>query len=83
MINPIKPPILPTKQDIAPIDNLEGIIELFKTAKKHLKYPKIRLRKNELPIQLSATEDNSKYPSSVTFQMKSCCEGVVAISSAG
>lgn len=52
-------------EKIADDDSVANILRLFLTAKQHLKYPKIRLVSDGLPITLSMTGDNSRYPGCV------------------
>lgn len=55
-----------TGPDKINVGNFNGVIELFKTAKQHLKYPKIKMQTDSgRPVALSLAGEKSKRPGTV------------------
>lgn len=55
-------PYVPETEDLG---NFEGVINLFDTAKSHLKYPKIRLTAGDNPVVLAVAGERAKYPGTI------------------
>jgi hypothetical protein len=62
--NPTAAPAAPEREKVS-VGSFAGVMQLFATAKQHLKYPKITLQVGDQPLQLSLCGAASKTPGQV------------------
>jgi Family of unknown function (DUF6011) len=62
---------------VAATSNYDAVFNMFTTASKHLKYPKVRLESSIGQVQLSVASKNAKYPGSISIVIASQCRGFV------